>query len=188
MIGFVGSDRQLASEPLSHGRQTAGRCGARRGLGCTDIVQRGTFTHAIRGLGPLALALSLLHGPAAAQAPLPDRPRRDAAGWLQLEADQRAYRERVEPLDLREERDLEIIERRQDNDLRALQQQQRRELEQDQRMLRLRRGQVDEGFAPPPPRQGTTTYEDRRAYERQRLDRQLEQRRLPFGAADPAGE
>jgi hypothetical protein len=100
--------------------------------------------------------------------------RQTAAGWLQLERDQQRYRERVAPLDLREQRQLEIIERTQRNDLDAAQQRLRRseQLERGRRLL-----------TPPPrvPRRDTGA-ERRRTIERLRLDLQLQQQRLPYGA------
>jgi hypothetical protein len=122
------------------------------------------------GLGGLALAQ-----PPATTA---DQSRRDAAGWLELEADQRRYRDRVEPLDRRDERQLETIERRQALDLRVLQQRQRQALEQEQRTLRRRRQEAGADWRPPRP--ANSGFDAQREQQRLRLDRQLEQYRLPF--------
>jgi len=121
-----------------------------------------------------------LCGPRAWAEPPADSSRREAAGWLQLERDQRSYRERVEPLDLREQRVLETIERRQRNDLRDLQQRQRRELETRQSELRRSRQQASPDSIPEPRRPGLG-FEQQRQLDRQRLDRRMEQERLPFG-------
>ena len=64
--------------------------------------------------------------------------RRDARGWLELEQEQRAYRDRVAPLDLKQQRQLEIIERSQRLDLRRMQQRDAREIERLERQQRLR--------------------------------------------------
>lgn len=63
--------------------------------------------------------------------------RRAARSWLELEQEQRAYRNRVAPLDLKQHRQLEIIERSQQLDLRRLQQGNARELDRLERQRRL---------------------------------------------------
>jgi hypothetical protein len=117
----------------------------------------------------VASALCCLIGGSAA---LHAGPGDSGAGWLQLERDQRAYRERVAPLDLRERRDLSIIEREQRNALRATEQRLRRREQLDDR---------DRVASPRemPRRNGNS--ERRRALERQRLDLRMEQYRLPYG-------
>jgi hypothetical protein len=97
---------------------------------------------------------------------------RAAAGWLTLERDQRTYRERVAPLDLREQRDLSIIERRQRNDLRAIEQRRERS-EHLERQPRVSR--------PPEVPRRQLDGAGRRDLERQRLDLRMEQYRQPFG-------
>jgi hypothetical protein len=61
----------------------------------------------------------------------------DRGAWLQLRRDQAIYRERVEPLDLRDQRRLEVIEREQVMELEAVLQRQR--LERSRQRLRERR-------------------------------------------------
>jgi hypothetical protein len=97
-----------------------------------------------------------------------------ATGWLQLERDQRRYRERVEPLDPREERQLEVIERSQRDDLRAAQQRLERAERFDDRQQRMTP-------APVVPRRDWGA-ERRRVIERKRLEVQMQQQGLPFGA------
>jgi len=159
--------------------QTTSRERAAKGIPRTVIV------HACRlhclGWGFVGLLLGVgLCGPRAWAEPPADPSRREAAGWLQLERDQRSYRERVEPLDLREQRVLETIERRQRNDVRDLQQRQRRELETRERELRRSRRQAGPEPIPEPRRPGLGV-EQQRQLDRQRLDRRMEQERLPFG-------
>jgi len=178
--GFVWGSAQLVGRFGDLRRHGVPRDGAARGSICTDIVRRCQLTLDVKGFAVLVTVGVLAAGAAPAQPPPTDLPHREAAGWLELEADQRAYRERVEPLDLRQERELETIERRQRNDLRALQLRQRRELDDDRRALRRRRQEADVDGIPMPPRPGVRR-DDRRQYERQRLNRQLEQRWLPFG-------
>jgi len=99
--------------------------------------------------------------------------RREARGWLELQQDQTSYSERVAPLDLREQRQLEVIERDQRNDLRALQQRQQREVQFERQSTR-RAPDTDvprrDPFQP-----------QRRAVERQRLRIQMQQDGLPYG-------
>ena len=102
--------------------------------------------------------------------------RREARGWLQLERDQQTYRERVEPLDLRDQRGLETIERSQRNDLRALQQRQRRELQAERRLNRP-------GHSADLPRQiprRDPFLQQRQTVERKRLEIRMQQDRLPY--------
>jgi hypothetical protein len=102
--------------------------------------------------------------------------RSDARGWLQLDLDQRAYRERVEPLDLQQQRRLEVIEREQRLDLRALQQRDARELEQAARQRRLA---PDHDLGVAIPRRDAAADIRRRA-ERHRDNIRREQLWLPF--------
>jgi hypothetical protein len=97
-----------------------------------------------------------------------------ATGWLQLERDQRTYRERVAPLDLQEQRELGVIERSQRNDLRALEQR----VDRAERLDRHREAGPDR--ARPVPRRDYGA-ERRRALQRQRLDVQIQQQGLPYG-------
>ncbi|MBK1702453.1 hypothetical protein [Thiococcus pfennigii] len=78
-------------------------------------------------LGLLALGSgtpTALAGDRAAEGGLTASP---AAGWLELQRDQRVYRERVGPLSPREEADLRLLERRQGLDQQALEQRQRQQ-------------------------------------------------------------
>ena len=104
----------------------------------------------------------------------PPQTRREAAGWLQLERDQATYRERVVPLDLRDERQLESIERAQRNELRALQQRQRRDIQTERR-----RAGPDPDAARAVPRRATRV-ERRRAVERERLQFRMQREQLPY--------
>ncbi len=114
-----------------------------------------------------------------------------ASGWLQLERDQRTFRERAGPLDLREQRELSVIERRQRTDLRALDQR----LDRAQRLDQRRDQRSDWPFGqgpeageagtvtPPPalPRRPGAGAQGQRALERERLQRRLREYRQPFG-------
>jgi hypothetical protein len=110
-----------------------------------------------------------------------------AAGWLQLERDQHTYRDRVGPLDRRDERELSVIERRQRMDLRALDQRLDRAERLDARRARRFAPQVgptdQPGTIMPPlsrPRPGGLG-EGHRAAERLRLQRRMRESWLPFG-------
>jgi hypothetical protein len=119
-------------------------------------------------------------GPAAAAEP-------SAAGWLQLGRDQRTYRERAGPLDLRESRELSTVERRQRNDLRAVEQRlERRARQQPAPRTNAPLAEPGTVTAPPDlPRRGTDMQESR-ALERERLQlRMRQQYRQPFGRQRP---
>jgi hypothetical protein len=110
--------------------------------------------------------------------------RPEAAGWLQLERDQTSYRERVGPLDLREQRRLENLERNERNALRALQQDQRRDLQTERRRAPLsssrnRNRNLNPNAVPAAPRRDATA-ERRRAAERQRLQFRMQREQLPY--------
>lgn len=111
-----------------------------------------------------------------------------AAGWLQLERDQRTYRQRVGPLDLREARELSTVERVQRNDLRAVEQRLERDASRRRRVLDPPAARPDQPGAvtPPPamPRRGGGT-DPGRALERQRLQLRMRQYRQPFGRMRP---
>lgn len=100
-----------------------------------------------------------------------------ARGWLELAQDQRSYRDRTGPLDLKQERQLEVIERSQRLDLRALQQRDARELERAERAQRL---------APPGALNSTrvpardAAADIRRRAERHRSNIRRQQQGLPF--------
>jgi hypothetical protein len=96
-----------------------------------------------------------------------------ARGWLQLDRDQATYRERVAPLNLRQKRQLETIERSQRNQLRALQQDQQRQIQSDRR----RRRRTPESDIP----RRNVMQQQRRALERKRLQIRMQQDRLSFG-------
>lgn len=105
-------------------------------------------------------------------------PRREARGWIELEQDQRTYRNKVETIDLQQQRELEVIERSQQLDLRALQQRDRRELDRVEREQRLTppsnldRGRIQTRDA---------AADIRRRAERHRSNIRLQQEGLPFG-------
>lgn len=98
---------------------------------------------------------------------------REAAGWLQLESDQRRYRDRAEPLSARDEAGLERLEQRQFRGLRDLQGEQRRERRLEQRSGRMREpaARVRAPFPEP---------ERSREVDRQRLNQRIQ--REAFGA------
>jgi hypothetical protein len=107
--------------------------------------------------------------------------RREARGWLELERDQQTYRERVEPLDLRDQRGLETIERSQRNDLRALQQRQRRALEAERRSNRLGQSVDLPRQMPNQIPRRDSFLQQRQTVERKRLQIRMQQDRLPYG-------
>ncbi|MBK1633710.1 hypothetical protein CKO31_23800 [Thiohalocapsa halophila] len=109
-----------------------------------------------------------------------------AAGWLQLERDQRTYRQRTGPLDLREERELSTVERRQRNELRAVEQRlKRRERQQSAPRANAPLAEPGTVTAPPDvPRRGTDMQQGR-ALERERLQRRMRQYHQPFGRQRP---
>jgi hypothetical protein len=125
------------------------------------------FTPSVLRISCCLCCLFATLGPAAAE-------QWTASGWLQLERDQRTYRERVAPLDLQEQRELGVIERSQRNDLRA------REQRVDRAEQLDRRRSLGPGQARPVPRRDYAA-ERRRALERQRLDVQTQQQGLPYG-------
>ena len=139
---------------------------------CTDRV-RFKYPRAPSKVVMLLLAILSASMPAGV---LDAETRREARGWLQLERDQQTYRERVEPLDLRDQRGLETIERFQRNDLRALQQRQRRALQAERRSNRL-------GQSADLPRQiprRDPFLQQRQTVERKRLEIRMQQDRLPY--------
>jgi hypothetical protein len=102
-----------------------------------------------------------------------------ASGWLQLERDQQTYRDRVEPLDLRETRRLETVERQQRLDLRAEEQKIERAERLDDRMRGIRA----------PSTSSAVSGADRSSVRRRTVDRQRQrvrsqQQGLPFGRPD----
>lgn len=103
--------------------------------------------------------------------------RREATGWLQLERDQRTYRDRVEPLDARDQRRLESIERSQRDAVRALQQRQRRATQAELRSERMRESRDSARQIP----RREPFLQQRQAVERKRLEIRMQQDRLPFG-------
>ncbi len=139
---------------------------------CTDWVR---FLRSVESgkFALLCLALCTLSMPGMAGA----ETRREARGWLQLERDQETYRDRVEPLDLRDQRRLETIERSQRNELRALQQRQRRESQAESRSHRV--GQHRDLPRQVPRRE--PFLQQRQAVERKRLEIRMQQDRLPYG-------
>jgi hypothetical protein len=131
--------------------------------------KRAFWLCAARALLIPGLVLGLL---VAVISPLHAGERQSTSGWLTLERDQRTYREQVAPLDLREERELSVIERRQRNDLRAVEQ-------RGERRQRLER-QPRVSDPPEVPRRELNGA-GRRDNERRRLDLRMEQYRLPYG-------
>jgi hypothetical protein len=134
------------------------------------------------GLACLGLVLwltAVVFGAAAAAQP-------SAAGWLQLERDQRTYRERAGPLDLREARELSTVERRQRNDLRAVEQRlERRAPRQPAPRATAPLAEPGTVTAPPEvPRPGSDMHQGR-ALERERLQLRMRQYRQPFGRQRP---
>ncbi|WP_295886710.1 hypothetical protein [uncultured Thiohalocapsa sp.] len=134
----------------------------------------------------LSCGLALCLAAALPRAAVADE-RTGAAGWLQLERDQRTYRERAGPLDLRESRELSAVERRQRNDLRVLDQRLDRAQRLDRRLDEHRERGLDPaadhpGVTRPPtmPRR-EAGMPSHRALERQRLQRRMRQERQPFG-------
>jgi hypothetical protein len=102
-----------------------------------------------------------------------------ARGWLQLERDQQTYRDRVEPLDLRETRRLEAVERQQRLDLRAAEQRIDRSERLDDR--------VREGRSPATSSAVTganRAVERRRTIDRQRQRVRSQQQGLPLSLPD----
>jgi hypothetical protein len=112
----------------------------------------------------------------AAAAPPDGQMRREARGWLQLERDQQTYRQRAQPPNLVEERELRSIERSQDIELRSLQRRQRARDDLDARRQRQERQTLGRDTAPR--RDPVPDY--RRALERQRLKLRTQQQNLPF--------
>jgi hypothetical protein len=133
--------------------------------------RRRTSIVRFRGLAATLLRASLWIFLAAA--PPQSFPQDEAAGWLQLESDQRRFRGRVEPLTPREERYLDHLESRQGRELRALQSEQRRERRVEERSERRR--EPGRRVRPEP-----VEPERRRELERQRLNQRI--RRETFGA------
>ena len=142
-------------------------------MACTDRVQ----FQCHRGSANLVMLLLVASAAWVPSGVVEAETRREARGWLQLERDQQTYRERVEPLDLRDQRRLETIERSQRNDLRALQQRQRRELQTERRSDRLGQG-VD---APRQVPRRDPFLQQRQTVERKRLEIRMQQDRLPYG-------
>ena len=136
---------------------------------CTGWVRRLINPKARLGV----LSLGLVMSATVAETTTPQT-RREAAGWLQLERDQTTYRERVGPLDLRDQRQLESIERAERSDLRALQQRQRRDIQTERR-----RARPDPDAVRAVPR-ADRSVERRRAVERERLRFRMQREQLPY--------
>lgn len=104
--------------------------------------------------------------------------RHDAArGWLTLEGDQRAYRDRVGPLGLKHQRQLETIERSQQLDLRAVQQRTGRQIERAERVQRLA---PSSNLGTPQIPMRDAAADIRRRIERHRYNIRSQQGWLPF--------
>ena len=133
----------------------------------------------IRGVSILmvpALSLVLWAGLARAQDGMGAQKRNEARGWLQLETDQRAYRERSEPLTPGESATLKGLERRQGLQLRRFQLEQRRSLQDRNR--RARTPGVKRRAA------GTAAVnrlKDKRGMQREQLDMRIQRETLRLG-------
>lgn len=145
-------------------------------LCCSNLVRHGWRLHrpgAGSRLRAVGLVVVLLVG-LVTVSPLVAGPEA-ARGWLQLERDQQTYRDQVEPLDLREARRLEAVERQQRLDLRAAEQRIERAERLDDR--------VREGRSPST--STAVTGANRAAARRRTVDRQRQrvrsqQQGLPF--------
>ncbi|MBK5939993.1 hypothetical protein CCR96_12235 [Halochromatium roseum] len=103
--------------------------------------------------------------------------RHAARGWIELEQNQRAYRNRVAPLDLKQQRQLETIERSQQLDLRALQQRNARAIDRAEHQQRIA-PQTNLGADRVPARDAAADI--RRRAERHRVNIRGQQEGLPF--------
>ncbi|MCF7978817.1 MAG: hypothetical protein K9L82_12520 [Chromatiaceae bacterium] len=137
-----------------------------------------------RTIGLLLLILAAQGSPIAAQVSSgaanalgATQERRAARGWIELEQDQRAYRHRVAPLDLKQQRQLETIERSQQLDLRALQQRNTRAINRAEHQQRIA-PQTNLGADRGPARD--TAADIRRRAERHRFNLRSQQEGLPF--------
>jgi hypothetical protein len=104
--------------------------------------------------------------------------RDDRGAWLQLRRDQTVYRERVEPLDLRDQRRLEAVERGQGLELEAVLQRQR--LERSRRRLRERRLGAGGDRPGDAARRGDMANRHRQLIQEQRLRTRIQQQTLPY--------
>lgn len=137
-----------------------------------------------RTIGQLLLILVAHASPVAAEAPQgaasalgATQERRTARGWIELEQDQRAYRNRVAPLDLKQQRQLETIERSQQLDLRALQQHNTRAINRAEHQQRIA-PQTNLGADSVPARDAAADI--RRRAERHRFNIRSQQDGIPF--------
>jgi len=154
----------------------------RRGGAWANPVHLGAILHRKGASGARTRRLAWAFGVSVAlSAALQAGPHQSAQGWLQLEQDQRAYRERVAPLDLREQRELSTIERQQRLDLQSLQQRQR----WDEGLARRRPRIAPSPEVPRKPLPRDWRSDRHRAGEALRLDQQMERYRLPFGRRRP---
>jgi hypothetical protein len=126
----------------------------------------------------LTLGLVLAPASAVAQGGAGEQGREEASAWLQLRRDQAVYRERVEPLDLRDQRALETIERGQDLELEGVLQRQR--LERSRQRLRERRlGAGVDHHGDSADRAGMAN-RHRQLIREQRLRTRIQQQTLPY--------
>lgn len=100
---------------------------------------------------------------------LAEQPRQEARGWLQLEEDQRIYRERVAPRSPADAATIRGVEQRQRLDLRELQAQQRRK-----EQIHRRSSREGDGGKP----LGRDAPAARRDLDRQRLEMRLQRETL----------
>jgi hypothetical protein len=85
----------------------------------------------------MAQALVPVAGSAGEGPPVAAQKRTEARGWLQLESDQRAFRDQVSPLPAAEAAALDQLDQRQALELRGLQLEQRRELQAEEHLDRI---------------------------------------------------
>lgn len=149
--------------------------GQSRGLGA--VAQVGWVLLSLAALTSSASAADGASASASASAMAATQERRAARGWLELEQEQRAYRDRVAPLDLKEQRLLESLERSQRLELRGIQLRNARELERRERQRRLE-SQAGAAYNRMP--RWDTAAEVRRRAERFRATIRSRQDRLPF--------
>jgi hypothetical protein len=116
------------------------RSGSR--IGCCP--QGGQRVNLLSVLGGLVLIATSQSVPGAGETPRGTvaafgaaQERRAARGWIELEQEQRAYRNRLGSLDLKRQRQLETLERSQQLDLRALQQRDARAIDRVERQQRI---------------------------------------------------
>jgi hypothetical protein len=127
-----------------------------------------------------ALLAAVLASPLVLAAPgasLSLEERQQAAGWLQLRQDQKAYRESLGPLTPGQAAARDALERQQQLQWKAMEQRQRESLQLRERLRRLP--------GPPSARVGVGETGPRRGLERERLNMRLQRDMLPSPAPSP---